>query len=187
MGYQGFDHHHGTHHDEAAQDRVHRVVAALDLEPGEYFLGGSAGLALRGIRHIGDLDVGVTTEYWVRLLQRRRYEVFTPDSDDERRACDPPYLITRVGEVEVHFFFSWRRRGLDETRFNDFNLVFREGIEAYNGLPCIRLPLLLQQKCDAVTNDIMAGRQPRMKDLTDITAITQHLTGLEASRTGTLS
>lgn len=186
MSYGGFDHHHGTHDDESPQQRVLRVVRELDLTSGEFFLGGSAALALRGYRHIGDLDVGVNTEYWFHLLKTRDYEVFTPDADDARRRCDPPYLIANVGGVEVHFFHSWRRRDLDETRYNDFNLVFDHGIELVREMPCLRLELLLRQKVDAVTNDTLDGREPRRKDLVDITTISQHLTGLQVSRTGVL-
>lgn len=156
-------------------ERVACIVRSLDLAPGHFFLGGSACLALRDLRHVGDLDVGVTTRYWHLLQRERRWHVWTPDDLDDGRRCDPPYLETRVGGTEVNVFHSWRRRHSDETAYNDYNLVFREGIELVNGWPCLKLPVLLQQKADAVSNDILTGLSPRPKDLADIALIVGEL------------
>lgn len=170
MGYGGFDHHHGTDHDLSPAGRVDKVMRALGLAPGRFFLGGSAVLALRDIRHVGDLDVGVTTEYWFELLQEREYQVWTPDACDDVTRCDPPYLVTKWFGVEVNIFYGWRWRGAEETRYNDFNEVFRDGIETVGDWPCIKLPILLRQKVDSVQ-----WPDPRAKDLADIQAIAHHM------------
>lgn len=155
-----------------------RVEAALselvecgDLELPYFFLGGSSGLALRDMRHVGDIDVGTTTHHWHALNDRRlagdrRWDLYTTHPDDARRRCDPPYLIREVRGIPVHVFHGWRWRGKDESRFNDFNHAFAEGIEMVRGWPCVRLEILLNMKADAVQIEPI-----RAKDLSDIALI----------------
>lgn len=152
-------------------EKVIALVNELDFHVSSYFLGGSAGLALRDLRDIGDLDVGVTTRYWFELLKDDRWSVFTPDPDMAWERCDPPYLYRTVNGTEVHVFHSWRRRGAEETPFNDFNLVFEHGIEVVKGIPCIKLSILLRQKVDAVLNGEPEGNF-RPKDIRDVGLIT---------------
>ncbi len=150
--------------------RIENILRILALEPGQFFLGGSAGLALRDLRDFGDIDIAVTTAYWIELLQSGEWGIIAPDERDERRRCDPPYLVRVINGVECHAFSSWRRRP-DETEYNDFNLVFAEGIEHVQGWPCIKLNILLRQKIDAVN----WGGEPRPKDIKDIELIARHL------------
>lgn len=152
--------------------RVVAILDELDFPADQFFLGGSAGLALRDIRHIGDLDVGVPTALWLELQADLdadgdpTWTVWNTGSHDSNR-CDPPYLVREVQGTEVHVFYAWRWRGKEETEFNDFNLVFRDGIELVQGWPCIRLQWLLRQKVDAVVN-CYEGGYIRQKDITDI-------------------
>lgn len=162
---------------------VEEIMVAIGLRPDSFFLGGSAGLALRGIRPIGDdIDVGITTAYWFYLYAtslrgQAPWRAFTPDQDDPRRRCDPPYLFTEVNGKQVHLFFAWRNRGKEETEFNDFNLVFREGIEEVRGWPCLKLDLLLRQKVDALRSPPI-----RAKDLADVRLISAYLDGVRRAR-----
>lgn len=160
--------------DVTPSERVDAIMRELDLAIGHYFLGGSSGLALRDIRHVGDIDVGVPTRYWFLLYETREWGLWTPDTLDDGSRCDPPYLIREVNGTEVHVFHAWRWRGKEETDFNDFNLVFREGIEIVKGWPCIKLPWLLRQKVDAVVN-CYEGGYIRQKDVTDISLIVEAL------------
>lgn len=142
---------------------VVRLVKELDFNVSSFFLGGSAGLALRDLRPIGDLDVGVTTAYWFELLKDDRWSVFTPDASEWWR-CDPPYLHRTVGDTEVHVFHSWRRRGAEESPYNDF-------------IPCIKLAILLRQKVDAVLNGVDGSYRP--KDVRDVQLITDWMANLQ--------
>jgi hypothetical protein len=155
-------------------ERVGRLLRELDFEWGQFFLGGSAGLALRDIRDIGDLDVGVTTRYWTDLWLRGNWRIWTTDPDGPRR-CDPPYLVREVQGIQVHVFNQWRLWSHDETEYNDFNRVFEDGIELVNGWPCIKLEILLRQKIDAVVNCMRDGEACRPKDLNDIRKIVTHV------------
>lgn len=152
-------------------ERVVRIVKALDLNASQFFLGGSAALALRDIRHVSDLDVGVTTRYWWALHGAGGWEVVTPLPSSEWENCDPPYLRRIVNDTEVHVFYSWRRRGAHETPFNNFSLVFREGLDVLLGIPVIKLPILLRQKIDAVVNGMYGDMRP--KDIQDIRLIAE--------------
>lgn len=143
--------------------RVKGLISELELTPGQFFIGGSGVLAMRDARHVGDLDVGVTTQEWFRLHATGEYRVWTTSGADPYAKCDPPYLIREVQGVEVHIFYSWRWRGADETEFNDYNKVFAQGIEVVDGVPCIRLSVLLRQKVDAAS-----WNPPRSKDIRDI-------------------
>lgn len=162
---------------QGPSDRVKAILLELtscgDLTPGHFFLGGSAGLALRDLRHVGDIDVGVTTRHWFQLLVTSGWNLWTPDPMDERRRCDPAYLVRIVNGVEVHAFNSWRRRGKEETEYNDFNLAFSEGTELVNGWPCIKLKILLRMKTDALSHPML-----RAKDLSDV-ALIAHAIELE--------
>ena len=154
-------------------ERANEILSMLDLKPEQFFVGGSTGLALRGIRDFGDIDVGVTTRYWIELLRRGDWSVWTTNPDDERRRCDPPYLMKHIGATEINVFHSWRWRGHGETDYNDFNLVFRDGIEEIYGWPCIKLPILLRQKIDAIRYE-----PARPKDIADIKLISDYLAGV---------
>lgn len=159
---------------KSPREELEAVLLHLKLEPGQWFLGGSAGLALRDIRRVGDVDIGVSTRYWCHLADEGGWDMVSPHPNDERRKCDPPYLATEFerasgGTVEVNVFHSWRRRAADETIYNDYNEVFKDGIEDVHGWPCLRLPILLRQKIDAITGDLLfIGCQPREKDITDV-------------------
>lgn len=157
-------------------ERVVRLVHELQLDPNQFFLGGSAALALRDLRHISDLDVGVTTHYWWKLYHGGGWEVYTPDPNNDWEACDPPYLTRTVRDTEVHVFHSWRWRGSHESPFNDYNLVFREGLEILLGIPVIKLPILLRQKIDAVVNGMYGSL--REKDVADTRIISEYLENL---------
>lgn len=163
-----------------AAEQVHRVLHELRWPVDDFFVGGSGVLALRDIRPIGsDLDLGVTTGWWCHLLRahygpqyaaRFNMDLIAPASTDPERRCDPPFLRLVVQDINVDVFFAWRRRGAHETPFNDYNLVFREGIEMVHGWPCLKLPILLQQKVDAVSHP-----QPRDKDIADIALISHYM------------
>lgn len=151
------------------------------LPQGGYFVGGSGGLALRGIRHASDLDIGVPTAVWFALAASPGWGLVTPDPNDVRRRCDPPIVRTYVelgsGEaVKVDAWFAWRWRGFHETEWNDFNLVFRRGIEYVAGVPCLKLVHLLRMKVDAVQNGY-DDDTVRPKDLGDIQLISLYLQG----------
>lgn len=157
------------------KQRLSALVRACDFTPGQFFLGGSSALAVRDIRDVADLDVGVTTRYWVSLLQTGNWNVWTTDPDGPRR-CDPPYLVQEFMGVQVHVFSQWRIWSHDETEYNDFNRMFEDGIEMHDGwLPVIRLEILLRQKVDAIVNCMRDGDPPRPKDLTDVRAIATHI------------
>lgn len=150
-------------------ERVAVLARELDLAPGHFWFGGSAALALRDIRHVNDLDVGVPTAYWFQLFMTRNYQLYTPPLDEWNRN-DPPYLITTLSDgTEAHFFHAWRWRAHDETTYNDFNTMWREGIEIVKGWPCAKLRALLHMKVDAVQWE--AG--VRQKDLDDIRLIAE--------------
>lgn len=155
-------------------EQLTALVRELDFQTGQFFLGGSSALAARDIRPIGDLDVGVTTRYWFELHASGMWGVWTTDPEGPR-PCDPPYLTREVAGVEVHVFCQWRKWNADETEFNDFNLVFREGVQVVSDLPVIKLPILLRQKIDAVTNCMRDHEAPRPKDISDIRAIAEWL------------
>jgi hypothetical protein len=160
--------------------RVQGVVRALDFPSSQFFLGGSAALALRGIRHVGDLDVGVTSRLWSRLALEPQWSVWTTNPESPRR-CDPPYLVNTVEGVEVNVFCQWRRWSHDETEFNDFNRVFAIGLDKINGIPVIKLHILLRQKVDAVVNCMRDGEPCRWKDLNDIRTISEWIEREEAN------
>lgn len=157
-------------------DRVIVVLQGLALDPDRYFIGGSGPMALRNMRHVGDLDIGVTTAYWFELLDSQRWKVVTPDEGDEIRRCDPPHLSRRVLDIDVHVFSSWRRRVVDtmEVATTDYNQIFRNGIETVKGWPCMKLEILLKLKADHL----------RDKDIPDVAVIARQieLDGLRRDR-----
>lgn len=150
---------------------VDELVEQLGLDPTQAFLGGSAALAIRNIRHIGDLDVGVTTRHWMELLESGGWGTWTTNPYGSRR-CDPPYLTRTVRGTEVHVFSQWRVWADDETEYNDFNKVWRDGHDHFDGINVIKLEILLRQKIDAVVNCMRDGEACRPKDLADIKLIT---------------
>lgn len=149
-------------------------LEALRLEDGQWFLGGSGPMGLRELRKVGDLDIGVTTAHWHELWLHRKYDLVTPDGNDPATRCDPPFLRTEVLGTTVDIFYAWRRRGADETRYNDFNEVFRSGLESVRGVPCLKLNILLRQKIDA----LQADPERWEKDLPDIERLARHM-GME--------
>lgn len=163
---------------DSAAAQVEDLLTALELPSDQFFVGGSGGLALRGIRRIGDdLDIGVTTALWHdtqarTLFGRPSWRVHIPDPTDPVRRCDPPFLYREVLGTQVHIFYAWRRRGPDETKYNDYNLVFKDGIERVRGWPCLHLAILLKQKLDAVNHPVV-----RPKDVTDIKLIEGFMDG----------
>ena len=159
---------------QSPSQRVLRLVRELNFEPHSYFIGGSGALALRDFRHIGDLDVGVTTRYWFELVEAGGWNVIVPSSLDERRRCDPPYLQGVYLGTQVHIFSMWRRRELDETMYNDYNRVFAEGLDWVHGIPVLKLEILLRQKIDAVSKP-----PPRLKDIEDIQMISAFLHSIQ--------
>jgi hypothetical protein len=170
--------------------RVDRVLRELvdGHGLGYFFVGGSGGLALRDIRGNGDLDLGVPTADWFRLVDRYGWTVVLPDREDARRRCDPPIARRMVelasgAEVQVDAWFSWRWRGFHETEWNDFNLVFREGIELVHGWPCLALQHLLRMKVDAVQNGY-DDDTVRPKDVADIALIVDYLRHERATLAG---
>lgn len=155
------------------RERVIDMLDELQFKPDRYFIGGSGVLALRNIRHIGsDLDIGTSTHHWFGLQALGDWEVRLPHPQNEEERCDPPYLVRKVHGIEVHVFYAWRFRYAGESPYNDFNRVFRDGIDWTTGYPCIRLPTLLRQKIDAVQWD-----NPRLKDINDIQLITSYMRG----------
>lgn len=158
---------------------IEDAVTALQREralPYPFFIGGSGGLALRGLREAGDLDIGVATADWFQLLNHPQWHLIVPCAADGLRRCDPPILRTSVCGMTVDAWFSWRWRGFHETEWNDFNLAFREGIEFVRGIPCLKLVHLLRMKIDAVQNGF-DDDTVRPKDLNDILLISLHLQG----------
>lgn len=159
-----------------AAHEVDDILRELALKPGQFFLGGSAPLALRNVRPLGDLDVGVTTAYWFKLLRSGDWGIWTTDTDDPLCRCDPPYLFrdVTVGDrvVEVNVFFAWRRRVRDGREYGatDYNELFRDGLEDVNGWPCVKLPILLRLKSE----------HQRVKDLPDVAEIAR-IIGEEAA------
>jgi hypothetical protein len=165
--------------EDGGEGLQHRGQALLPQ--GGYFIGGSGGLALRGLRHASDLDIGVPTAVWFALAASPGWELVTPDPQDPRRRCDPPivrtYVERRCGEaVKIDAWFAWRWRGFHETEWNDFNMVFRDGIEYVRGLPCLKLVHLLRMKVDAVQNGY-DDETVRPKDLNDIGLIQGYMSG----------
>lgn len=152
-------------------ERVKGLISELEFTPGQFFVGGSGVLALREVRDIGDLDVGVTTQEWFRLHATGDWRVWTTSGSDLYGKCDPPYLIREINGVEVHVFYAWRWRGFDETEYNDYNKVFQSGIETVDGIPCVKLSILLRQKVDAAS-----WAMPRYKDIRDIGLISNLMT-----------
>lgn len=156
--------------------QVDRVLRALELQPETFFVGGSGGLALRGIRPIGsDLDIGVTTRMWHDLqaqavFGRPSWSVYTPDPHDERRRCDPPFLYRDVLGTEVNIFYAWQARDSHEIPANDYNVMFREGIEMVHGWPCVKLGILLAQKGQALNFESI-----RAKDVRDVQLISEYM------------
>lgn len=150
------------------REHLHRILTDLNMRAGQYFVGGSGPLALRGIRCAGDLDIGVTTAYWFELELDPDWRLVTPDPSDAKQACDPPYLEQIVHGLPVHVFSSWRQRPYQKPDTHDFNQIFREHIEDVDGWPCLALDILLRQKVETV----------RPKDMADIAVIANALFAL---------
>lgn len=148
------------------------ILDELDLRLDSYFIGGSGPLALRDMRSVGDIDIGVTTAYWFDLQASGDWRVFTTESHDPLTRCDPPYLYRVVQGVEVHVFFAWCLRDFLPAHLSDYNVIFREHTEWVAGWRCVKLPLLLRLK----------SCYQRRKDLSDIVNIAARILGESRAR-----
>ncbi len=150
-------------------EQADALLAELDFKVEQFFVGGSGPMALRDIRPLGDLDIGVTTDYWFQLWHDGRWEVCTPPGHSQHERCDPPYLYREVQGVQVHVFFAWRLRSEQLSADSDYNLIFKHGLERLwrdgftRAWPCVRLGRLLRMK----------AAEQRDKDYPDIARIAQ--------------
>lgn len=152
------------------REHLHRILTAISLTRGRYFIGGSGPLALRGLREATDLDIGVTTAYWFELERDPDWALTLPSEVDVETACDPAYLSQMVYGLPVHVFAGWRQRSFQKPDTHDFNLIFREHVEMLGeGWPCLDLETLLLQKVEAI----------RQKDAIDIGMIVKLLYGAD--------
>lgn len=147
------------------QQQAVAVLDKLELQPSDYFIGGSGPMALRNMRHLRDLDLGLTTAYWFELLLSNKWGLYTPLPNLEHERCDPPFIYKTVEGVEVHAFFAWRLREHQPARDSDYNVIFREYTEMIAGWRCVTLPLLLRLK----------SQEQRSKDFADIAAIARQI------------
>ncbi len=156
---------------QAASRQVDAILSELGFKPHEWFLGGSGPMALRDMRPVGDIDIGVTTEYWFELWSGSDWGIYTPLPNLPSERCDPPYLYKTIQGVEVHVFFAWRLRERQPAWGSDYNLIFEHHLERLwrdhftRAWPCVRLGHLLTLK----------AQEQREKDIPDIAQIARQI------------
>jgi hypothetical protein len=128
----------------------------------QLLLFGSAPLAIRNLRHIGDLDIYTTPEFWADLESQRWWNVVTPRPDD------PSFLERYIEGYRVTVFCDWTERTWSPNL--DYYLKHPEWIE---GWPFLDLVTILEWK---------RRRAVRDKDVGDIALIEEYLAqyGVEA-------
>jgi hypothetical protein len=113
-------------------------LRAAAVPASDYVLFGSAVLMLHGIRHVGgDVDVFVTAEAWLTLVNERRWRVHLPRRDD------PPFAEAHVLGVPVHAFYAWDGRHEFGRDIVADAFASRELVQ---GWPCQSLALLRDWK-----------------------------------------
>lgn len=134
--------------------KIRSVIARLGLTDGEYVVGGSGVLALRGIRSARDVDLYVKERTFARLFEAAAAR---PPAPDERQ-------VTFVcGGVDVVAMTDWKWDG--------YPIALQEalrGPEYVDDVPCVPLNYLLVWKQ-------YAGSRP--KDSEDVQLIGRYLAG----------
>lgn len=135
------------------REEVLAILHELALPADQYVLAGSGILAIRDLRHPGDIDIFTTTKLWFDLLRQEKgtpserwaewtwepvWKVFTTDPADKLRKSDPAYLYCSVNGVEVNIFNSWRIR--DTGNINVAELL--NSVQMIDGIPCQTLKSL---------------------------------------------
>jgi hypothetical protein len=134
--------------DMSEKERLVSILNALNLPRGQYLVGGSGAMILRGIpRHkeMSDLDLFVSTALWFQLYESTSmiWGLYVPDSADAKRRCDPPYLYVKILDLEINVFFNWRRRN----NASDIDVaLYLNNPENVEGWPCIPLQFLIDWK-----------------------------------------
>lgn len=154
---------------------VKQILDKLNLPKDQYMVNGSGAMLMQGIteiergRPIGDLDIFCATRLWFDLLMGYHqmqceygWTTFTPNPEDERRRCDPPYLIDSIDGIEVNIFFAWRWRM--QGNF-DVNGLIRNAVMVDDKYPCAGLGFILAWKREV--------RRP--KDIQDIAVLENYL------------
>ncbi len=152
-------------------EQANAILEELDFRAHEFFVGGSGPMALRDMRPLGDLDIGVTTGYWFELWSNSDWDIYTPPKHSVYERCDPPYLHKPIQGIQVNVFFAWRLREHQPAIDSDYNEIFRKHVEQFyrpgftRSWPCMRLELLLKLK----------AQEQRGKDFADIAQIAEHI------------
>lgn len=148
------------------KDKVLNVLGEIGVAKPNLLVSGSAVMFLCDIpreRPLGDIDLFVPTRVWLGIRDRPGggWDTWTTAPDDNKRRCDPPYLIKEMYGVEVNIFFQWRQRGVGDI---DVNFWFYNAIEVC-GYQCINPALMLDWKL----------KMGRNKDLEDILLLRKYL------------
>lgn len=137
---------------------LERELRAARIAPSEYLLFGSAVLMLHGIRHVGgDVDLFVTPEAWLVLVNERHWRVHVPRPDD------PPFAEAHVLDVPVHAFYAWDGRHEFGRDIVADAFATREDVQ---GWPCQALELLRDWKRNLYAANVHAkhGRDVELID-----------------------
>lgn len=134
------------------------LLSRLDFDPERVLLFGSAALAIRNLREIGDLDVFTDQQYYDDLLYSGEYTIESPREDD------PYFLESIVDDIKINIFYDWTQREWHPDLH--WHLNNPDLIEGWNILP---LSIVLQWKLE---------QGGRIKDAIDVNLIEKYL-GLE--------
>lgn len=151
------------------KQRILQALAHLEREGvsrRHILVSGSAVLFLADLpreRPLGDIDIFLPTRIWFDLYNRgkRNWKLWTTEPADDKRACDPPYLVQDFRGIDFNIFFQWRVRGIGDIDVNQWN--YNSWVCA--GYRCVPLELMLDWK-QAVGRD---------KDLSDILLLREAL------------
>jgi len=129
---------------------------------GSYALGGSAVLALRGIRPIRDLDVYVSQGFYRRLIMWEGWTEWEPNPHDPVAFNRQKYLMKVQDHITCTAAREWKHQGAPQ-RIEVQDFVTEP--EMVKGFPCIPLHVIFEWK--------KIVRRP--KDVQDIQLIEEFL------------
>lgn len=132
------------------------LLKKLNFPPEDFVLFGSAPLAIRDLRRIGDLDVYGKTGFWAELAQDVAWKFREPDPRD------PPFLENYVNGVRITVFSNWK----DREWAPDLNYHLNNP-EMIKGWPFVPLQTMLEWKA--------FGDVQRSKDAADVKLMEEYL------------
>lgn len=117
----------------------------LDLRPHKYALGGSAVLALRGIRPIRDLDIYVSYQFYRQLKEKEKsgWVEWEANPHDPLNHSKVPYLMKVQYHVTCTAAREWKHGGAP--RRVDVQELITDP-EMVEGIPCIPLHVVYEWK-----------------------------------------